>query len=71
MAGEFTNLTPRQEDIYNAMREEKIPVDGNNPVTREWVKKERPSTSIQPRKKKKTSPKLNRKKKIKKGCGCK
>jgi len=71
MVGEVLNLTPRQEDIYNAMRDERIPIDGNNPVTRKWVQDNRPSTSLQPRKKKKTSPKSKRKKKTKKGCGCK
>jgi hypothetical protein len=70
MAGEVLSLTPRQEDIYNAMRDEKISVDGTNPVTRKWVQDNRPSTSIQPRKKKKTSSKTKRKKKTK-GCGCK
>jgi hypothetical protein len=71
MAEEFVNLTPRQEDIYNAMRDEKIPIDGNNPVTRKWVELNRPSTPTQPRKNKKTPPKIKRKKKTKKGCRCK
>ena len=70
MAGEDLNLTPRQEDIYNSIREENIMIDGK-PATRQRIKDNYPSTSLQPRKKKKTSPKSKRKKKTKKGCGCK
>lgn len=71
MAGEdFLNLTPRQEDIYNSMREENIMIDGK-PATRQKIKENYPSTSIQLRKNKKTSPKSKRKKNTKKGCGCK
>jgi hypothetical protein len=66
---DFLQLTPRQEDIYNAMLEEHLMIDGN-PVTRQRVKESYPSTTIQPRRKKKTSPKTTRKRK-KKGCGCK
>lgn len=62
-----TKLTPRQEDIYNAMVEEHIFTEGK-PITRQRVKENYPSTSIQPRKKKKSSSKSKRKKK---GCGCK
>lgn len=64
---DFLQLTPRQEDIYNTMLEEHLMVDGK-PVTRQRVKESYPSTEIQPRKKKKTTPKATRKKK---GCGCK
>lgn len=62
-----TKLTPRQEDIYKAMTEERILTEGK-PITRQRVKENYPSTSIQPRKKKKSSSKSKRKKK---GCGCK
>lgn len=60
-------LTPRQHDIYKAMREENIPSPDGKPVTQEWVKENYPSTFIQPRKPKKTVSKLKRKKKSKGG----
>jgi hypothetical protein len=65
---DFLQLTPRQEDIYNSMVEENLMIDGK-PVTRKKIKENYPSTSIQPRKRKKSSSKIKRKKI--KGCGCK
>lgn len=55
-------LSPRQQDIYKEMLEEKIPTPDGNFVTPQWVKENYPSTTIQPRGKKKASPKSNRKK---------
>lgn len=51
-------LSPRQQDIYKAIKE-----DVNPDITPEWVVKNYPSTEIQPRKKKKTSSKIKRKRK--------
>jgi hypothetical protein len=59
-------LSPRQQDIYEQMREEGIPMPDGKIVTPQWVKNNYPSTPIQPRCKKKTSPKTKRKKKVKK-----
>jgi hypothetical protein len=59
-------LSPRQQDIYEQMREEGIPMPDGKPVTQQWVKNNYPSTPIQPRCKKKASPKTKRKKQVKK-----
>jgi hypothetical protein len=59
-------LTPRQQDIYNAMREEGILTPDGKPITPQWIKISYPSTLIQPRRKKKTSSKIKRKKQVKK-----
>jgi hypothetical protein len=57
-----TELSPRQQDIYNQMQEENILMPDGKPVTQQWVKINYPSTLVQPRYKKKTSPKTKRKK---------
>lgn len=54
-------LSPRQHDIYKEMLEERIPTPDGKLVTPQWVKENYPSTVIQPRGKKKASPKSNRK----------
>jgi hypothetical protein len=59
-------LTPRQQDIYNDMREEGLSMPDGKPVTPQWVKINYPSTQVQPRCKKRASPKTKRKKKVKK-----
>lgn len=59
-------LTPRQQDIYNQMREENLQMPDGKPVTPQWIKINYPSTPVQPRYKKKTSPKIKRKRKVKK-----
>jgi hypothetical protein len=59
-------LSPRQQDIYNQMQEENLLMPDGNPVTPQWVKINYPSTQVQPRCKKKTSPKTKRRKKVKK-----
>jgi hypothetical protein len=59
------NLSPRQEDIYKNLIEENIPVDGK-PATRQKVRENYPSTTIQPRKKRKSYFKTKRKR-----CKCK
>lgn len=58
-------LTPRQQDIYTQMREENILMSDGKSVTPQWVQENYPSTLIQPRCKKKISPKIKRKKKVK------
>ena len=63
---EFLNLTSRQQDIYNQMLEENLSTPEGKPITPQWIKNNYPSTQIQPRCKKKTSPKTKRKKKVKK-----
>jgi len=55
-------LSPRQQDIYNQMREENILMPDGKPVTPQWIKINYPSTQVQPRCKKKISPKTKRKK---------
>lgn len=62
---DFLELSPRQQDIYNEMIDEKITPDGKK-VTPQWVKMNYPSTPIQPRKSKKSSVKAKRKNKPKK-----
>ena len=61
-----TGLSQRQQDIYNQMQEENLTMPNGRPVTPQWIKEEYPSTFIQPRCKKKTSPKTKRKKRVKK-----
>lgn len=63
---DFLTLSPRQQDIYNEMMEEKISSPDGQKVTPRWVKANYPSTPIQPRKSKKSSVKTKRKKKSKK-----
>jgi hypothetical protein len=58
-------LSPRQQDIYKALREDVDPT-----ITADRVKENYPSTSIQPRKKKSSKSKSKRKTK-KSGCVCK
>ncbi len=60
-SGDFLNLSPRQEDIYNEMLTENISTPEGKKVTPQWVKTNYPSTPIQPRKSKKTSSKTKRK----------
>lgn len=64
--GDLIGLSPRQQDIFEEMREENIPTPDGKKVTAEWVKINYPSTPSQPRKSKKTSAKTKRKKKSKK-----
>jgi len=60
-------LSPRQQDIYKALREDVDPT-----ITPDRVRENYPSTIEQPRKKKKSSPVSKRKSKKKnKICGCK
>jgi hypothetical protein len=59
-------LSPRQRDIFNQMHEENLPMPDGKPVTPQWIKINYPSTQVQPRCKKKASPKTKRKKRVKK-----
>jgi hypothetical protein len=60
------DLSPRQQDIYNQMREEGILTQDGKQVTPTWVKINYPSTLSQPRNKKKDKSKVNRKQKVRK-----
>ena len=62
----LTELSQRQQDIYNQMREENLPMPDGKPVNPQWIKNNYPSTQVQPRHKKRPSPKTKRKKKVKK-----
>lgn len=62
----ITGLSPRQQDIFNARREENLLTPEGIPVTPQWIKTEYPSTLIQPRNKKKCALKSKRKIKSKK-----
>jgi hypothetical protein len=59
--GKLLELSPRQQDIYNEMRENNIPTPDGKMVTPQWVKDNLPSTPMQPRKKRKSSSKTKRK----------
>jgi len=61
--GKLIELSPRQQDIYNEMRENNIPTPDGKMVTPQWVKENLPSTPIQPRKKCKSASKTKRKRK--------
>lgn len=66
MSGDLSELSPRQQDIYEEMIEENISTPDGKKVTPQWVKINYPSTQIQPRRSKKSSVKAKRKKKSKK-----
>jgi hypothetical protein len=58
----LNDLTPRQQDIYNEMKEEGLLTQDGKNITPKWIQTQYPSTPIQPRKCKKSQPKTTRKK---------
>jgi hypothetical protein len=57
-------LSLRQQDIYNEMKENNIPTPDGKEVTPQWVKENLPSTPMELRKKKGKKTKVKR-------CKCK